>query len=288
MAEAITYFSRAQIRCPICDTAFGREEMRTGRGRLNAGKLTDELRRNYEPSKRFGEVVPLLYPVTVCPSCHYAAFERDFLEIPEERKSEIDRNTEVRVTSFRSIVPHLDFTGPRSLKEGLASYYFSTACYDFFPEDFAPTIKQAISMLRGAWLCNDLHAKFPDDNWDYLARLFYRKAHFFYKEAVTREQNGIEGIPKTLNLGPDLDKNYGYDGVLYVAGLLEYKYGPRGDDTKHRQALEHAKRTVSRLFGLGKASKSKPSVILDLARDLYAEISDALGASGEVLEDGPA
>ena len=89
MAETahVTYFSRTQTRCPICDTAFAREEMRTGRGRLIAGSLTDELRRNYEPSRKFGKVNPLLYPVTVCPSCYYGAYERDFLIIPEDAKA---------------------------------------------------------------------------------------------------------------------------------------------------------------------------------------------------------
>ena len=65
----LTFFSKNKIECPICDETFYREEMRTGRGRMIAGDLTKELRRNYEASQQYGEIYPLVYPVTVCPSC---------------------------------------------------------------------------------------------------------------------------------------------------------------------------------------------------------------------------
>ncbi len=275
----VTFFSKSQTRCPICDTAFSREELRTGRGRLIAGKLSDELRRNYEPSKKYGSVNPLIYPVSVCPSCFYAAYPQEFSAVPEEQKSAIDRNTDRRMTSFQAIAPAIDFNGPRGLKEGLASYYFAMVCYDFFPREFAPTFKQGLSALRAAWICSDLHRSSPGENWDYLAQLFYRKARFFYSQAIEKEQNGKESISSASHLGPDLDKNYGYDGVLYITGLLEYRYGPREDEERRKEALARAKRTVSRLFGMGKASKSKPSVILDMARDLYAEINEKIGES---------
>jgi len=282
----VTFFSREKTRCPICETLFGREELRTGRGRLIAGNLTDELRRNYEPSRKFGEVTPLLYPVTVCPSCYYAAYDRDFLDIPEEAKAEIRLRTDARLRSFHALDPVIDFNGPRDLTEGLASYFFAAVCYDSFPKEFTPTFKQGVSTLRGAWLCSDLHRKDSSAHWDQVAMIFYRKARFFYRESIDREQNGTESIPNTLNLGPDIDKNYGYDGVLYITGLLEFKYGPRKDPVRRTQELERAKRTVSRLFGMGKASKSKPSALLDMARDLFAEITDALGELSGQKHDG--
>jgi len=86
-------------------------------------------------------------------------------------------------------------------------------------------------------------------------------------------QNGQEPLEAKVNFGPDLDKNYGFDGLLYVAGLLEYKYGPRKETEKRIKSLENAKRIVSKLFGTGKASKSKPSAILDKARELYEEMN---------------
>jgi hypothetical protein len=111
-----------------------------------------------------------------------------------------------------------------------------------------------------------------------LNRLFYRKASYFYTEAVIREGDGQESIAEVMNLGPDLDKNYGYDGVLYLSALLEYEYGARDDEDFRRASLETAKRTVARIFGMGKASKDKPSAMLDRAKDLFAKMGEELGS----------
>ena len=82
--QRITYFSKNAIECPVCQTKFNREDLLSGGGRLVAGDLTDELRRSYEPTVRFGEVYPLVYIVTVCPSCFYAAYPQDFLGLSDE------------------------------------------------------------------------------------------------------------------------------------------------------------------------------------------------------------
>jgi uncharacterized protein (DUF2225 family) len=91
------------------------------------------------------------------------------------------------------------------------------------------------------------------------------------------EQKGAQNLATVGNLGPDLDKNYGYDGVLYLTGLLEFHHGPTKDPDKRAAALTRAKRTVARIFGMGRASKDKPAAILDNARDVYDEITKALG-----------
>jgi len=64
---AISYYSKDQIECPVCGAKFKREEMYSGGGRVIAGDLTEELRRLYEPSAKYGEVYPLIYSMTVCP-----------------------------------------------------------------------------------------------------------------------------------------------------------------------------------------------------------------------------
>jgi uncharacterized protein (DUF2225 family) len=68
-----------------------------------------------------------------------------------------------------------------------------------------------------------------------------------------------------------------FDGVLYIYGYLEFHYGPRKDPVKREENLKRAKRTIARIFGMGRASKNKPQAILDNARDLYSEIGEALG-----------
>jgi uncharacterized protein (DUF2225 family) len=273
MSEKTTFFSKNPLVCSVCQTSFYREDLLSGGGRLIAGDLTEELHRTYEPSKKYGELYPLVYAVLVCPSCLYAVYPQDFLEINEETAETLREQTDRRVQSASIVFKDLDFTNYRGLKEGAASYYLAIMCYDLLDRHYSPTLKRALSALRAAWLLDSLHRKEFSENYDYLSRLFYRKARFFYLQAIESAQNGQEPLEAHVNFGPDLDKNYGYDGLLYVAGLLEYKYGPRTDTEKRIKSLENAKRIVSKLFGTGKASKSKPSAILDKARELYEEMN---------------
>jgi len=279
-AKKLTFFQKNPIECPVCGAKFYREELLTGGGRMIAGDLTKDLRRLYEPSKKVGEVFPLIYSVTVCPSCLYAAVASDFSEMPEKIKHKLAEQTERRNKSILPVFDDLDFTQPRNLKEGVASYYFAVMCYDHFPKEFTPTIKQGYCCLRAAWICNDLHRKSSNENFDFLALNFYRKARFFYNLAIEKEQTGKESMSMAKNLGPDLDKNYGYVGGLYLAGLFEYLYGPREDAAKRIEALTKSKRAVARIFGMGRASKNKPAALLDKARDLYTEMTKELETQG--------
>lgn len=272
----ISFFSKNPVTCPVCETTFYREELHTGRGRLVAGKLSDELRREYEPSKKYGEVFPLVYPVNVCPSCLYAAYQKDFNTIDEATIQVIETQKNERRSSAMEIFPPLDYTSPRRLYEGAASYYFAIMSYDHMDKKHNPTFKQGLSALRAAWICNDLHKKYPGENWDYIALIFYRKARFFYQETIQRETTGKEGLQGVSQFGPGTDKNFGYDGVLYIAGLLEYKYGPTSDTAKRTEAMKKAKITIARVHGMGKASKNKPSVLINLVKDLHKEIGELI------------
>jgi len=274
--DSITFFSKNSITCPVCSSEFYREDMRTGRGRLIAGSLTEELRRLYEPTEKYGEVYPLIYSITVCPECLYAAFPQDFDAIPPATATALDESRESRRTSLLKIFPDLDFTQPRDLSSGVASYHYAMMSMESFPPEMSPTIKKGLSSLRAAWLSNDLHRKQPGEHYDYLSQLYYHKAWFFYSEALRYEEEGKEGITDAGFLGPDLDQNYGYDGVLYISALLEFHHGAQDKEETRRASLERAKTTVGRLFGLGKASKDKPSTLLERARDLHANINSEL------------
>jgi uncharacterized protein len=118
MAEGqkLTFFEKKQSACPVCAAKFFREDLLSGGGRLIAGNLTRELRRHYDPSKKFGEVHPLLYPVTVCPACYFAVFPQDFTSIPETHVRQAEVNADERRESIGMIFPELDFTAPRTLR----------------------------------------------------------------------------------------------------------------------------------------------------------------------------
>lgn len=278
MAEGqkLTFFEKKQTACPVCNGKFFREDLLSGGGRLIAGDLTKELRRQYDASKKFGEVRPLLYPVTVCPVCYFAAFPQDFALLPDAHVKKAEVNTDERRESISMIFPQLDFTAPRTLLEGIASYYFAVMCCEFYDKRTNPTFKAGLASLRAAWLLDDLNVQEPGENWDHLALIFYRKAHFYYDLALERESAGQEPFEAALAFGPDLDKNYGYYGVIYLAAYLDFKYGPTSDPERRVASLQYARRMMAKIFGVGKSSKNRPAAILENAKDVYEQMGEEI------------
>jgi uncharacterized protein (DUF2225 family) len=272
----ISFQSKEEYICPICGTTFRREELLSGSGRLIAGELTDELHRLYEPSAKYGEVYPLSYQATVCPECWFASMDKDFLGLPKSAFDGIMGDRRKRVDDTLTIFPAIDFNEPRGLMSGAASLYLAVRCYEFYPKDFSPTVKQAIATLRAAWLLEELDKKLPGQHYDWLTLLFKKKAQFLYNEAIRREQSGKENLSGLKIFGPDTDKNYAYEGALYLSALLKVKYGPNVDPAQRAQSLDEAKRTIAKIFGLGKSSKAKPGPLLEHARALYDSINKEL------------
>ncbi|QQO07472.1 DUF2225 domain-containing protein [Breznakiella homolactica] len=276
-----TFLSKDEVFCPVCSAAFRREELLTGGGRLIAGAITDELHRLYEPSVKYGDVYPLAYPVTVCPECWFAAMDKDFTSLPDDDRERILGDQEQRMAEVANIFPAVDFSTPRDLIDGAASHYLALRCYGYFPKDFSPTIKQGICAIRAGWLFDEMQKKYPDQNFDWLALLFKKKAQFLYSEAVYKEQSGKEPLSGIKNFGPDTDKNYGYEGALYLSALLQLKYGPREDSNRRIELLGESKRTIAKIFGLGKSSKTKPGPLLEHARNLYDTINKELNETDD-------
>jgi uncharacterized protein (DUF2225 family) len=269
----VSFYLKNPLACPVCGTPFKKEEMLTGRGRLITKDISDELRRVYEPSKKVGELFPLIYPVTVCPSCYYAAYSDDFPNIKGDYIEMALSQKVKRHHDIKLIFPIVDFTKPRNIFTGTASYILAVGCYSFHSKESAPTFKKALCALRAAWLFGDLESKYPGQSYENVGLIMYRKAMAFYERSIEYAQTGKERIETVKHFGPDLDKNYGFQGLLYVASILVYKYGDDPDPESRINKLESAKRTISRIFGSGKSSKSKPSFILDRSKDLYEKIT---------------
>ncbi|MDR1278071.1 MAG: DUF2225 domain-containing protein [Treponema sp.] len=272
----VSFLSKKEYTCPVCETAFHKEELLSGGGRLIAGALTDELHRLYEPSAKYGEVFPLAYQAAVCPECWFASMDADFSLLPEKVRETAFNDREKRLADTRLIFPVLDFHEPRGLAEGAASQYLVLRCYDYYTKETSPTIKQGLAALRAAWLLDDMDRKNSGQHYDWLAVLFRRKAQFFYSEAIDREQNGRETLSGMQAFGPDTDKNYAYEGVLYLTAYLQYKYGPADDPAQRKISLEEARRTIAKLFGMGKSSRDKPGPLLEHAREIYDAINKEL------------
>ncbi|WP_303918367.1 DUF2225 domain-containing protein [Treponema berlinense] len=282
----ISYWSKNKCHCPVCQNNFEREEMLSGSGRMIAGELTDELHRIFEPSAKYGQIYPLIYSIGACPKCHTALFWNDFEEIQDNASlNDLLADSKNRMETVSNMFPYYELTRERNLLDGAAMYYLALLSYEKVDLSYAPTMKRAIISLRLAWLCNDLQKVVPDHNYDYAAQVFYRKAQFFYEQTLINETQRIETIAKITNFGPDIDKNYGYDGVIYLNSLLEYKYGQTEDLQMRYKKLDANKRSIARIFGLGKSSKSKPGPLLEKSRDLYDKLTATLNEANVISVD---
>ncbi|MDR3335169.1 MAG: DUF2225 domain-containing protein [Treponema sp.] len=277
----ISFVSKDEILCPACWNVFHREELHSGSGRLIAGEITEELQRLYEPSARYGDIYPLAYQATVCPECWFASMDKDFSLLSETARDRVMEDRQKRINETKLIFPSVDFHENRGLVSGTASQYLTLRCYDYFSKDVSPTMKQGITSLRTSWLLEHLHAKYPEEHYDWLSQLFKKKALFFYGEAFKREQSGQESFGGIKSFGPDTDKNYGYEGGLYVLALLQLEYGSTSDSEVRNVALQDAKRTIAKVFGLGKSSKNRPGPLLEHARNVYNRINKELNEMDE-------
>jgi uncharacterized protein (DUF2225 family) len=274
----VSFQAKKETECPLCNNIFRKEELLTGGGRMIAGELTKELHRLYLPSAKYGDVYPLIYQALVCPECWYASMDSDFQSIPPGNIKKIKENMLKRKHDTALIFPNINFNEKRGLKEGAASQYLVLRCYDFFNKETSPTIKQGIAALRCAWLLDEIEKKYPNQHYDWLAVLFRKKAQYLYNEALSREQNGEETLSGLKVFGPDIDTNFSYEGMLYLCAYLRYKFGPSHNPEERTRSLEDARRTISKLFGLGKASKDKPGAFLEHAREVYDTINTELSS----------
>ena len=282
----ISYWSKNRCHCPVCQNNFEREEMLSGSGRMIAGELTDELHRVFEPSAKYGQIYPVIYSIGACPKCHTALFWSDFEEIQDNNSlNALLADSKNRKEIVNNMFPYYELTRERNLLDGAAMYYLALLSYEKVDLSYAPTMKRAIISLRLAWICRDLQKIVPEHNYDYAAEVFYRKALFFYEQTLINETQRIETIAKITNFGPDIDKNYGYDGVIYLNSLLEYKYGQKEDMQMRYKKLDANKRSIARIFGLGKSSKSKPGPLLEKSRDLYDKLTATLNEANVISVD---
>lgn len=273
----VTYLSKKPIKCPVCGNEFYNENLLTGRGRLIAGDITEELHRKYKPSQEYGKIYPLNYSIVVCPDCFYASMGGDFKSVPEEARDVLVRERQERMDLAKKLIgAPVDFSMYRTLESGAAGYVLASLCYDHFNPKSLPVIKQAICTIRAAFCFEDLNDDKPKHYFDYLSAIFYRKALFFYQYALELNQAKEQIMENLNNFGPDLDKNYGYDGITYLIATLTYKYGLKDDPEKRKKDLENSKMLCGKLFGMGRSNVDKPKEILDKSKDFYDQIGKEL------------
>ena len=286
--KSISYKSKDITKCPLCHHEYQIEQLHSGGGRLIAGKLNAELRRLYDVSKKYGRIYPQAYQIVTCPQCLYSSFPKDFNQLQADEIESLKKATLQRRTGIEKIVGPVDFNENRNLVLGAASYLLAVDCYQHRGMHAAPTPKKGICSLRAAWLFHDMDEEFPKMGFDKIRDFMYTKAVRYYQPTLEIMSTGSEPHEQFINLlGPDTDNNWGFDGVVYLNGYLTNKYLEfvTKDPQEQVKLLDLCKRHLGKLYGMGKASKSKPSVLMDMAKDLYEEISGRLEAlTGDPVE----
>lgn len=282
----ISYRSKNATVCPICSYEFRRELLHSGGGRLIAAELTPELRRTYESSKKYGAIHTLAYPVVTCPKCLYSGLQGDYSNINDDEKQAHTNAIKERWVGIEKIMGRLDFHKERDLRLGAASYLLAIDCYQRRARRVAPTAKKAVCSLRAAWLFSDLHKQSPQSNFHKVSDLLYSKAWRYYHSLLNIMSRGDEPQEQFMSiLGPDTDKNWGFDGVIYINSYLVFKRIERLSLEKEAKIkmLDEARRNLGRLYGYGRYSADRPSPIVNLARDLYGGLGEMLKKEGVAI-----
>ena len=273
----VTFFSKNIITCPACKTEFQKEELQTGRGRLNAGDLTIELRRMYIPTQKYGIINPMIYPIVVCPSCLFAGLLSDFKKVLPTIIPEIQEEEDNRDKLLTDIFGEkIDFTTYRDTVEGLAAYILAFASTIHLPKDSSPTARRGLYALRAAWLADDLYQKDKIEHFKELRDSLYYQAYLNYSECLTKQFSHEEPFDGFVWMGPDVDTNFGYDGLLYMIAYLTMKHVHLLEPKEQIVKVGNVKRVLSRIFGVGKSTKNKPQVLVFNSKNLYTKANKLL------------
>ena len=227
----------------------------------------------------FGEVHPLVYDVTVCPSCFYAALRSDFSAVPQKTLATLEAETAARVSPgperlsrvWTSRAPGVSWR-----ERPATTWRFSAT--SVFPRTFLRPSRAPCAACAPRGCAAISTRRRPNENFDYLALVFYRKARVLYRGAIDREQSGKEPIGAAKWMGPGHGQELRVSKASFTCRGCWSSSTATGEirDLPGEPSWTSRKRTIAKMFGLGKRSKAKPGPLLDKARDLYERLKAEL------------
>ncbi len=286
-----SFFHDVPIKCPVCEHSFKKEVMRFGHGRLISIDIDAELKQTYKFSKKFGEIYPYIYNIFICPNCWFAALSEDFNRKDFYNYTGLRADEKFRRRQGRELSPQVDFDSYRTLENGLVGYFLAILCYAYCSFGSFAEAKKSIAAIRAAWCIGDIIAGTHDSElippYAALKQYFRYTAYLesshhlksLYKPAVSKDNFAVEIY------GPDVNKDLGFNGFLYLNNYLSLEFLAL-EATAYAQykRMEKSRNTLSKVFGFGKSSRQKPSVLMNKARDLYKEVkekAEALAAEND-------
>ena len=228
---SVSFFQKEKTVCPVCNEKFHIETMYSGRGRVNTGDTLYDLRKLYLPTEKYGLFNPLIYYVIVCPRCFYATVPEDFNAIVDngqiiyQCKNATKERKEFIINIFGKLP---DFYRNRDHYLGGISFILSLLTYTLFNNNFSVNIKKAAMSLRTSWFIYDLCSeedKSEGEREKYRSIYYYFRylAWSFYDQFLLETQINVKSIENSKRMGPDVDKDYGFNGAVYLSALLGYE-----------------------------------------------------------------
>ncbi|BBM89908.1 hypothetical protein COTS27_01625 [Spirochaetota bacterium] len=266
-----SFFHNDPITCPVCSHKFKREVMRFGHGRLITTDTDDELKQNYKFSKKFGAIYPYIYNVLVCPECWFATLVEDFSKKDFYDYANLKTDTRFRIRKARELFPQAEFDVNRTLETGLLGYFLAMICYTYCNDSNFAHGKKSIAAIRASWCAGELHHLHPESSYDILKQYFRYTSYLESSNhlATLYADKSKQRISIEL-YGPDVNKDMGFDGFLYLSSYLNLEFLILEPSLiEQYKRLEKISYTLSKVFGLGKTSQQKPSILTNKARDLY-------------------
>ncbi len=286
----ISYFNKDKISCPVCGTKFHLENHFTGQGRLNSQGLTNDLRRLYSPTKKFGMVYPLIYHNIVCPECWFSALPEDFYfdaKKPTYDLDELKSFSEARKAHAQEIFPEVNFAKSRNLESGLISHFLAIASYQHYHSFSLKTAKIALLALRASWVIDDIIENSSHDakKMKYLKEYFrflaFKKFSSYYEQYYSPKKSKFIEINYH---GPDIDYDYGYKAFMYIFIYLSFEFVDTVSPLEEKiKVLNRNKITLAKIFGLGRSSKKNPSPFLENSRAFYEVLKNKIEELAEEL-----
>jgi uncharacterized protein (DUF2225 family) len=98
-------------------------------------------------------------------------------------------------------------------------------------------------------------------------------------------QSGEEKLEDAGRMGPDTDKEWGYQGLQYIVGVLVFRFAEEMEqDLRTRiDIFERSRRMLAKMFGSGKADKNFPADLVDKTRDIHARMGELIDEWEEQL-----
>ncbi|PLX18367.1 MAG: hypothetical protein C0601_04940 [Candidatus Muiribacterium halophilum] len=235
-------------RCPICQTDFKAQAIRSSR--IKVLEKWDDFGRRYSES-----VNPLFYSIWTCPKClHSSGKDEDFTRaIIQEDKVKLLKHYKY----LKRLAGKHVFSGERDAETGIKSLVLAAVCYRLKRRSRAMV---ASCYMRIAWIIRNLDRSFEEE------KRWLERALREYTYAMKNEYS------------PEIGKLSEY-GVFYIIANINHKLG------NNELALDYIGKVIENKKKVEPFVLKKAELLYDDLKNYSKPVKEVKAAISEVEED---